>query len=93
MKNFYEEEVHSNQYNRMFILKCSMSFRCLPMNLTMEEIANQTAGATKDRMKIGSSLADVDPMSVDRSVSPSTSNYKEHHTNFLYFLQRVKYYG
>ena len=44
------------------------------MNLTMEEIANQTAGATKDRMKIGSSLADVDPMSVDRSVSLSSIN-------------------
>ena len=41
-------------------------FRCLPMNIAPEDIAT---GFLKDRVKIGSSLADVDPMGLDRNVS------------------------
>jgi ATP-dependent 26S proteasome regulatory subunit len=40
--------------------------RCLPMNFSPDDVAQ---GVIKDRMKIGSSLADVDPMAVDRSVT------------------------
>ncbi|XP_041798159.1 ATPase family AAA domain-containing protein 2-like isoform X2 [Chelmon rostratus] len=38
--------------------------RCLPMNLVKEDLL----GIHKDRMKIGTSLADVDPMHIDRTV-------------------------
>uniref|UniRef100_A0A8C7Z1F1 ATPase family AAA domain-containing protein 2 n=1 Tax=Oryzias sinensis TaxID=183150 RepID=A0A8C7Z1F1_9TELE len=38
--------------------------RCLPMNLIKEDLL----GIHKDRMKIGASLADVDPMHIDRTV-------------------------
>uniref|UniRef100_A0A673A2D9 ATPase family AAA domain-containing protein 2 n=1 Tax=Sphaeramia orbicularis TaxID=375764 RepID=A0A673A2D9_9TELE len=38
--------------------------RCLPMNLVKEDLL----GIHKDRMKIGASLADVDPMHIDRTV-------------------------
>jgi hypothetical protein len=40
--------------------------RCLPMNLGMEDVSK---GILADRERIGSSLADVDPMNIDRSVS------------------------
>lgn len=39
-------------------------FRCLPMNLVKEDLQ----GIHKDRMKIGASLADVDPMQIDKTV-------------------------
>ncbi|XP_064605176.1 ATPase family AAA domain-containing protein 2-like isoform X2 [Liolophura sinensis] len=39
--------------------------RCLPMNLDADDII----GIRKERNRIGSSLADVDPMTVDRSVN------------------------
>ncbi|XP_008322158.1 ATPase family AAA domain-containing protein 2 isoform X3 [Cynoglossus semilaevis] len=38
--------------------------RCLPMNLVKDDLL----GIQKDRMKIGASLADVDPMQIDRTV-------------------------
>uniref|UniRef100_A0A8C5C750 ATPase family AAA domain containing 2 n=1 Tax=Gadus morhua TaxID=8049 RepID=A0A8C5C750_GADMO len=38
--------------------------RCLPMNLVKEDLL----GIQKDRMKIGASLADVDPMQIDKTV-------------------------
>nr|DBA24004.1 TPA: hypothetical protein GDO54_011714 [Pyxicephalus adspersus] len=38
--------------------------RCLPMNLQRDDLK----GLQKDRMKIGASLADVDPMQIDTSV-------------------------
>ncbi|KAJ8334464.1 hypothetical protein SKAU_G00401030 [Synaphobranchus kaupii] len=38
--------------------------RCLPLNLRKEDLL----GIHKDRMKIGASLADVDPMQIDQSV-------------------------
>ncbi|KAL6108851.1 atad2 [Pungitius sinensis] len=38
--------------------------RCLPMNLVKEDLL----GIHKDRMKIGASLADVDPMHIDKMV-------------------------
>ncbi|XP_059212664.1 ATPase family AAA domain-containing protein 2B [Centropristis striata] len=39
--------------------------RCLPMNLTAEDLAS---GVLRDRAKVGASLADVDPMNLDNSV-------------------------
>uniref|UniRef100_A0A3B4AX49 ATPase family AAA domain-containing protein 2 n=1 Tax=Periophthalmus magnuspinnatus TaxID=409849 RepID=A0A3B4AX49_9GOBI len=42
----------------------SKSVNCLPMNLVKEDLL----GIHKDRMKIGASLADVDPMQIDRTV-------------------------
>ncbi|CAJ1077452.1 ATPase family AAA domain-containing protein 2B isoform X1 [Xyrichtys novacula] len=39
--------------------------RCLPMNLTAEDLAT---GVLRDRVKVGTSLADVDPMNLDTSV-------------------------
>uniref|UniRef100_A0A3P8TEL2 ATPase family AAA domain-containing protein 2 n=1 Tax=Amphiprion percula TaxID=161767 RepID=A0A3P8TEL2_AMPPE len=39
--------------------------RCLPMNLTAEDLAS---GVLRDRVKVGASLADVDPMNLDNSV-------------------------
>ncbi|XP_033120277.1 ATPase family AAA domain-containing protein 2-like [Anneissia japonica] len=39
--------------------------RCLPMNLLPEDVT----GVMKDRQKIGSSLADIDPMTIDASVT------------------------
>ena len=39
--------------------------RCLPMNFTMEDRAS---GIFKERARIGSSLADVDPMNIDQKV-------------------------
>ena len=50
--------------------------RCLPMNMSPDE---GLAGITKERQQIGSSLADIDPMSVDRSVMfDSIGGLKEH---------------
>lgn len=42
--------------------------RCLPMNLGVEDV---NKGILADRERIGSSLADVDPMNIDHSVSYS----------------------
>uniref|UniRef100_A0A8C9X9Z6 ATPase family AAA domain-containing protein 2 n=1 Tax=Sander lucioperca TaxID=283035 RepID=A0A8C9X9Z6_SANLU len=39
--------------------------RCLPMNLASEDLAS---GVLRDRVKVGASLADVDPMNLDSSV-------------------------
>lgn len=43
-----------------------LSDRCLPMNLRAEDLAS---GVLRDRVKVGASLADVDPMNLDTSVS------------------------
>lgn len=40
--------------------------RALPMNLTIEDVSK---GILRDRDRIGSSLADVDPMMIDNKVS------------------------
>ncbi|KAM5163475.1 ATPase family AAA domain-containing protein 2B isoform 2-T2 [Mantella aurantiaca] len=39
--------------------------RCLPMNLTAEDLAS---GILRERVKVGASLADIDPMNLDRSI-------------------------
>jgi len=50
--------------------------RCLPMNMSPEE---GLTGIIKERQQIGSSLADIDPMNVDRSVMfDSIGGLKEH---------------
>lgn len=48
--------------------------RCLPMNLTAEDLAS---GVLRDRVKVGASLADVDPMSLDSSVSVNDNTVKQ----------------
>lgn len=50
------------QSSLLFFLR----FRCLPMNLTAEDLAS---GVLRDRGKVGASLADVDPMNLDNTVS------------------------
>lgn len=42
------------------------------MNLTGEDLAS---GVLRDRVKVGASLADVDPMNLDSSVSESANKY------------------
>lgn len=50
--------------------------QCLPMNFTAEDMAQ---GVIRDRIQIGSSLADVNPMNVDRSVTfDSIGGLKQH---------------
>ncbi|XP_062912238.1 ATPase family AAA domain-containing protein 2-like isoform X1 [Mobula hypostoma] len=51
------ERRRSNRRNRALL-------RCLPLNLRKDDMK----GIHKDRMKIGASLADVDPMQIDTSV-------------------------
>lgn len=51
------------------MLICYLSIlcdRCLPMNLRTEDLSS---GVLRDRVKVGASLADVDPMNLDTSVS------------------------
>lgn len=43
------------------------------MNLTAEDLAS---GVLRDRVKVGASLADVDPMNLDSSVSGNANNYQ-----------------
>ncbi|KFO75487.1 ATPase family AAA domain-containing protein 2, partial [Cuculus canorus] len=43
---------------------CNRDLRCLPLNFRKDDLK----GIHKDRMKIGASLADVDPMKIDCSV-------------------------
>lgn len=55
------------------------------MNLTAEDLAS---GVLRDRVKVGASLADVDPMNLDSSVSGIATGYHkaaEQH-NFIYLL-------
>lgn len=43
------------------------------MNLTAEDLAS---GVLRDRVKVGASLADVDPMNLDPSVSENTPKFQ-----------------
>lgn len=56
---------YNNKMLVLFTVFVCVSCRCLPMNLVKEDLI----GIHKDRMKIGASLADVDPMQIDRTVS------------------------
>ncbi len=44
------------------------------MNLTAEDLAS---GVLRDRVKVGASLADVDPMNLDSSVSGNANKYQK----------------
>lgn len=44
------------------------------MNLTAEDLAS---GVLRDRGKVGASLADVDPMNLDNTVSETTAAEKQ----------------
>ena len=63
--------IQNEQDDAKFIL-CEFS-RCLPMNLTMDDVS----GVSKDRQRIGSSLADIDPMNIDSTVSPQAFSEKK----------------
>uniref|UniRef100_A0A8C3STU3 ATPase family AAA domain-containing protein 2 n=1 Tax=Chelydra serpentina TaxID=8475 RepID=A0A8C3STU3_CHESE len=55
----------SNHYRYRFFRQISgVMSKCLPLNFRKDELK----GVHKDRMKIGASLADVDPMQIDFSV-------------------------
>lgn len=50
--------------------------QCLPMNFTADDL---TQGVIRDRIQVGASLADVNPMNVDRSVTfDSVGGLKKH---------------
>lgn len=54
--------------------------QCLPMNFDPGDVANT---AIRDRMRIGASLADVDPMNIDRSVTFDSIGGLKHHIRAL----------
>ena len=54
--------------------------QCLPMNFAPEDIAH---GAVRDRVRIGASLADIDPMNIDRSVTFDSVGGLQHHVRAL----------
>ena len=50
--------------------------QCLPMNFAPDDLAH---GAVRDRVRIGASLADIDPMNIDRAVTfDSVGGLKNH---------------
>lgn len=61
--------------------------RCLPMNLTAEDLAS---GVLRDRVKVGASLADVDPMNLDSSVSGNVNAYQKAVKQHSFSLQTWK---
>ncbi|KAM6126050.1 ATPase family AAA domain-containing protein 2 isoform 2-T2 [Pterocles gutturalis] len=56
-----DDEEHFEKHRKH---SCNRELRCFPLNFRKDELK----GIHKDRMKIGASLADVDPMQIDRSV-------------------------
>ncbi|XP_078503840.1 ATPase family AAA domain-containing protein 2B isoform X2 [Lissotriton helveticus] len=54
--------------------------RCLPMNLRAEDLAS---GILRERAKVGTSLADVDPMLLDKSVRFDSIGGLRHHIHAL----------
>ncbi len=54
--------------------------QCLPMNFTPEDVSQTSI---RDRMRIGASLADVDPMTVDRDVTFESVGGLRHHIRAL----------
>lgn len=48
------------------ILCIQLYYRCLPLNFIEDDL---NKGVLRDRMRIGSSLADIDPMTIDKAVS------------------------
>ncbi|XP_069461978.1 ATPase family AAA domain-containing protein 2B isoform X2 [Ambystoma mexicanum] len=54
--------------------------RCLPMNLRAEDLAS---GIMRERAKVGTSLADVDPMLIDKSVRFDSIGGLGHHIHAL----------
>ena len=51
--------------------------QCLPMNFTNDDMAQQ--GLVRDRVRIGASLADINPMTIDKSITfDSIGGLKDH---------------
>lgn len=53
---------------------------CLPMNFTPEDL---TKGTIRDRVRVGASLADVSPMTIDRSINFNSIGGLKHHLRAL----------
>ena len=53
---------------------------CLPMNFSQDDISSTVA---RDRIRIGASLADIDPMNIDRSVTFSSIGGLQSHIKAL----------
>jgi len=54
--------------------------QCLPMNFVPEDV---NKGVIRDRARIGSSLADVDPMNIDQTVTFESVGGLKHHIRAL----------
>lgn len=54
--------------------------QCLPMNFAPEDISH---GAARDRVRIGASLADIDPMNINRDVTFDSVGGLQHHIRAL----------
>lgn len=54
--------------------------RCLPVNFRAEDLAS---GILRERVKVGASLADVDPMNIDKSVRFDSIGGLSHHIHAL----------
>uniref|UniRef100_A0A8C9W5W2 ATPase family AAA domain-containing protein 2 n=1 Tax=Scleropages formosus TaxID=113540 RepID=A0A8C9W5W2_SCLFO len=60
-----EVEETGEENDRRYNLRQRKTVQCLPLNLRPEDLAS---GVLRDRVKVGASLADVDPMTLDTSV-------------------------
>ncbi|EGV91883.1 ATPase family AAA domain-containing protein 2B [Cricetulus griseus] len=56
------------------------NLRCLPVNFRAEDLAS---GILRERVKVGASLADVDPMNIDKSVRFDSIGGLSHHIHAL----------
>lgn len=57
------------------------------MNLTAEDLAS---GVLRDRVKVGASLADVDPMNLDSSVSGNANKYQKSCNSLSFYGLHLK---
>uniref|UniRef100_A0A671QVM7 ATPase family AAA domain-containing protein 2 n=1 Tax=Sinocyclocheilus anshuiensis TaxID=1608454 RepID=A0A671QVM7_9TELE len=77
LKHPYDPQMFPCLMLLVFFLLCD---RCLPMNLRAEDLAS---GVLRDRVKVGASLADVDPMNLDTSVKFDSVGGLSHHIQSL----------
>ena len=54
--------------------------QCLPLNMKPADLLK---GTLRDRIKVGSSLADIEPMTIDRSITFESIGGLNHHINSL----------
>ncbi|OXB84375.1 UNVERIFIED_CONTAM: hypothetical protein H355_010802 [Colinus virginianus] len=71
------EEAEGEENDRPYNLRQRKTVeRCLPLNFRAEDLAS---GILRERVKVGASLADVDPMIVDKSVRFDSVGGLSHH--------------